>query len=111
MTGSRLIQQEPQEQYESPASVRATPEEVAEAVAAIELRREGIGTDSIALGDAINQLSLDATPEELLAEIQSRRATGKKLAKARSPWRRRLAMLGILVSVGLNIALIVQNQA
>ncbi len=52
------------------ASVRVTPEELAAAVARLEARRAG-ADGTISIGDAITELSLDATPEEVFAEVQA----------------------------------------
>lgn len=68
--------------YEQPeqqpaALVRVTPEELAAAIARLEARRAG--TDGkIAIGDAVTELSLDATPEEVLAEVRAARASKPK---------------------------------
>ena len=54
------------------AQVRVTPEELAAAVARLETRKAG--TDGkIAIGEAVRELSLDSTPEEVLAEVQAGR--------------------------------------
>lgn len=81
-------------------------------MASLELRREGLPADGggIALGDAARQLSLDATPEELLAEIQARRSASRTRTTGRIGLRKRLAYLGILASLCLNILLAVQNR-
>ncbi len=63
--------------YVSPlANLRVTPQELAEAVAAVESRREGEGggRDTIAIGDAIEQLGLSVTPQEVYAEIRRKQA-------------------------------------
>ncbi len=56
------------------AQTRIKTEELARAVAAIEARRQGeaqalVGT--LVIGEAVEELSLDMTPEEILAEVRS----------------------------------------
>ena len=69
----------PQPQTPSPsaAQVRVTPEELAAAVTALQIRKEG-QPGTIAIGDAVEELGLDVTPEEVLAEVQARRAKPKR---------------------------------
>ena len=64
------------------AQVRVTPEELAAAVTALQIRKEG-QPGTIAIGDAVEELGLDVTPEEVLAEVQARRATKKRPSKMR----------------------------
>lgn len=68
--------------YTSPAppasQTRVTPEELAQALAAVEARRERSSSeaaDTISLGEAISQLGLNVDPEELRGEIEARRAS------------------------------------
>ncbi len=78
-----LNHEQPQEQsQQSAALVRVTPEELAAAIARLEARRAG-ADGKIAIGDAVTELSLDATPEEVLAEVQA----GQKQAQAVKPRR------------------------
>src|SRR5262249_30805205 len=58
------------------AEVRVSAQELAEAVEAVETRRnaaEQANFDTITLGEAVQHLSLDMTPEELLTELRARR--------------------------------------
>lgn len=66
-----LNHEQPQEPLSQPAAlVRVTPKELAAAVGRLEARR--VGADGkIAIGDAVSELSLDATPEEVLAEVRA----------------------------------------
>lgn len=66
-------QEEEVEGYVSPiANLRVTPQELAQAVAAIEAKRDiGVTGDTIAIGDAISQLGLSVTPQEVYSEIRS----------------------------------------
>jgi hypothetical protein len=60
----------------SASLTRVTSEELARAIAAVEARRHaGLerDMDTIALGEAIRQLGLDMTAEELLAEVRAQR--------------------------------------
>ncbi len=97
-----------QEQVEEPAArVRVTPEELAAAIARIEARqdtdqRRADGT--IPIGEAVQQLGLEATPEEVLAEVQA----GRRQAvprKRRMPLGRRLALSLGLTGILLGAAL------
>jgi hypothetical protein len=65
-----------QEQTAAPAAkVAVSAEELAEALSALESRRDkSVPAGSITLGEAVSELSLSYTPEELLAEVQARRA-------------------------------------
>ncbi len=58
------------------AKVRVTPEELAAAVTALQIRKEG-SPGTIAIGDAVEELGLDVTPEEVLAEVQAKRQVAK----------------------------------
>lgn len=55
------------------AQVRVTPQELAAAIARLEAR-QGETDGTIPLGDAVQELGLNATPEELLREIEAGRA-------------------------------------
>jgi len=55
------------------AQVRVTPQELAAAIARLEAR-QGENEGTIPLGDAVQELGLNATPEELLREIEAGRA-------------------------------------
>ena len=67
----------PQAPPQTAAKVRVTPEELAAAVTALQIRKEG-QPGTIAIGDAVEELGLDVTPEEVLAEVQARRAKPKR---------------------------------
>lgn len=74
-----LNQQSKEEQtqgYVSPiANLRVTPQELAQAVAAIEAQRDnGATADTIAIGDAIEQLGLSVTAQEVYAEIRKQQS-------------------------------------
>ena len=88
-----MLQQEPQtEQTPSPAQRRVTPEELAKALAAVEARKEQSARETegtIPIGEAVQQLGFDATPEEIWAEVQARRTNA---ARNRSSTRRRVLL-------------------
>ncbi len=66
------------------AHVRVTPQELAQATAIVEARRDAEAkrlADTIALGEAVQQLGLAATPEELFAEVQALRANTQNTTK------------------------------
>ena len=72
-----MIQQQTTEAEVEAARVRVTPGELAQATAIVEARRDAEAkhlSDTIALGEAVQQLGLAATPEELFAEVQALRA-------------------------------------
>lgn len=85
------------------AQVRVTAEEFARAVARHQARREEAAQKlegTVSLGDAVQELNIDITPEELLAEVQAARAEQQAVGAA--PQGRRRPRLGVLVaSVGL----------
>lgn len=87
------------------AQVRVTPQELAEALARLEAR-QGEREGTIPLGDAVQELGLSATPEELLREVEAGRARHQasrprtRLAKAGRTAAAALAC-GLLLLVGL----------
>ena len=99
-----LKHKQPEEQLSQPAAqVRVTPEELAAAITRLEARRAG-ADGKIALGDAVRELSLDATPEEVLAEVQAGHNQAQSI-KPRRPLslgqRLRLYFAAALLSVGM----------
>ena len=71
----------PQTPSRSAAEVRVTPEELAAAVTALQIRKEG-QPGTIAIGDAVEELGLDVSPEEVLAEVE----VGRRIAHKRLSW-------------------------
>lgn len=60
----------------SAAQTRVTPEELAHAIATLEARRldaERVQAGTIPIGEAVRELNLDATPEEVLTEVRAQR--------------------------------------
>src|SRR5438034_11722543 len=79
--------EESEEQSTSPEHLRVTPRELSEAVAAIESRRmaSARSNDTITVADAVDQLGLSVSPDELTAELESRRrAIQQSSARSRS---------------------------
>ncbi len=66
----------------SAAQARVTPQELAQATAAIEARQNAIAQHeaaTIPIGEAVHQLNLEATPEEVLAEVQAQRKANTQM--------------------------------
>ena len=93
----------PQAPPQSAAQARATPEELAAAITRLEARKDASqrqAEGTVAIGDVVQQLGLDATPEEVFAEVQAERKQPRK----RLGWRlslRRGRMFGGLALGGL----------
>ena len=95
-----------------PASeVRVTAEEFARAVARHQARREEAARHlegTLSLGDAVQELNIDITPEELLAEVQAARAEQQAVrtpqSRRRPRWGLAAASAGLLAlfSAGLH---------
>jgi hypothetical protein len=69
-----LFQQQTESQHSE--EVHVTSQELARALSAIESRRQAQAErdiDTIALGEAIRQLGLDVTADELMAEVRAQR--------------------------------------
>lgn len=100
------------DQGQEPAQVQVSSQEFVEAVTSIETRRqEALKQDSLPVGEAIRQLGLDLTPEEVWAEVQARRfeqteavgfANRQKTRKKMSRGR-----LFLIASLALNLALLI----
>ena len=109
---------------------RVTPQELTEAVTRIELRHAAAANetaDTLTLGEAVNQLCLDATPEELLEEVRVMRANQEAEAAARmettvtpvaivsavktrrAKWKRRFGIACIITSFAANGLLLCDN--
>ena len=86
---------------ESAAQVRVTPQELAAAIARLEAR-QGENEGTIPLGDAVQELGLNATPEELLREIEAGRARQHESLHRTQPFlssKLRLFVVSALASV------------
>lgn len=86
------------------AQVRVTAEEFARAVARHQARREEAARKlegTVSLGEAVQELNIDITPEELLAEVQAARAEQLQTAPI-VPQARRQPRWGLVIaSAGL----------
>ena len=74
----------------SAAQVRVTPQELASALARLEARREEgqqHQEGTVALGEAVQELGLPVTPEELLREVQAGRAQAQTPPRQKHPAR------------------------
>lgn len=95
------------EETASPAyQARVTPQEFVEALAAIETRNDAQAehqASTLTLGEMVDQLSLEFTPEQLLAEITAARASGVNVVSApqRKRWRGSRMVLPISIAVNL----------
>lgn len=101
-----LNHEQPPEQSQPPAAlVRVTPEELTAAVARLEARRAG-ADGKIAIGDAVSELSLDATPEEVLAEVRAGQNQPQAVKPRRPlPLRQRLGLYAIagVLTLGMTV--------
>jgi len=101
----------PQTQPPTAAQVRVTPEELAAAVTALQIRKEG-QPGTIAIGDAVEELGLDVTPEEILQVVQGRRHTVHKqngLIAGKRKWIISLSFT-LLCFTGLGAYSVVSNS-
>jgi hypothetical protein len=89
----------------SAAQMRITPQELAEAVAAVELHQDPAAQngDTIAIGDAVQQLELHVTPEELWKEVQRKRNQAQTTVKSPRGRRFRLMPIVLLASLAANL--------
>ena len=93
------------------ATVEVTAKELVSAAAAVEARRDaGHRKDTIAIGDAIAQLGLSVTPEELAREVElqkQQREAAERLGRYRKGrWTRRLFGAALVLSLALNVKLL-----
>ncbi len=93
----------------SAAQVRVTPEELAAALSQIEGRKEAgqrHADGTIPIGEAVQQLGIDTTPEEVLAEVQALRREPIRTNKGRPSVAGHLVLAlglgGILLGVALD---------
>ncbi len=92
----------------SAAQLRVTPEELAEALAALDARRMQTAhdaSDTISIGDALNELNIDVTHEEVAAEVEAARAAHAKRRNGRNQPFPRKANLPAQVITGMAGAL------
>lgn len=82
---------------EQSAGVRVTPEELAAAVAALEARKQR-ASNTITIGDAVDELSLDNHPDDILREVQSQRA--QRTSSRRKSKRGWIGLAGAVIAIG-----------
>ena len=87
-------QAQPQAPSQCAAQVRVTPEELAAAVTALQIRKEG-QPGTIAISDAVEELGLDGSPEEILKEVEAQRRSAHKRLSFTSRKRKWLAGLSL----------------
>ena len=91
------------------AEVRVTPDELAAALSRIEARKDAgqrhVG-GTIPIGEAVQQLGVETTPEEVLAEVQAIRQEPMRAKTRRLSVAQRLVLAlglgGILLGLGLD---------
>ncbi len=107
-----ISQAQPQMPSPSAAKVRVTPEELAAAITALQIRKEG-QPGTIAIGEAVEELGLDVTPEEVLAEVQAwQQATPQRARRQRGrSFVLALGIAGVLLGFTINTGILTQPQA
>ena len=112
----------------SPAQARATAQEFAAAVAALEARRaedlSGPPAGTVDIGEAVRELGLEDTPEDVWAEVQAQRLrpeagagsarrpqAAPPQAARRSAWLRRSRVPKVIVGLALCIHLCAHRRA
>ena len=87
---------------ESAANVQVTPMELAKAITSLEVKKAGIEgkPDTIALGEAVRQLEIDATPQELLTEVRALHSARKE--RVRSVRRRAVWQIAVIIALLLS---------
>ncbi len=105
------------EEATSSANARVTPEELAKALAAVEARRERSAQEAagtIPIGEAIQQLGFDASPDEVWVEIQAQRQHQAQVVGTRLPRKTRLRgwlAMGMGLFILLAFAFIVEEDS
>jgi len=78
------------------AEARAMPEELAAAITRLEARKDTTQRQregTVPIGEVVRQLGIDATPEEVLAEVQAGHAEQGKKQNRRLSLKQRLSLL------------------
>ena len=84
------------------AQIRVTPQELAAALARLEARQGGLD-GTIPLGDAVQELGLNTTPEELLREIEAGRAHPQESQSRTHPPRSNWLGVGTVFALSLTL--------
>jgi hypothetical protein len=80
-------------------------EELVRALASIESQHIGESADRLKIGDAIQQLGLDVTPDQILAEIEAQRTRQSTVAADIARRKRAVRSVAISVTVALVIVM------
>lgn len=96
-----MLQHEPQEQSAATptAQIRVTAEELAQAINALEASKDEEAqhlAGTVAIGQVVDELKLEATPEELWAQVQKQRARLVAEAAAAQEAREQTARLAAM---------------
>jgi hypothetical protein len=97
------------EQATDAADVRVTAEELVKAVAAVEKRKVNSApppSDTILLGEAVQQLHLDVTPEDLLAEIRAQKRQNSSNLNTYPVITERQGNTGNALAAGIGLAIL-----
>lgn len=107
----------PETPLQTAAQVRVTPEELASALSRLEARKDAgqrHADGTIPIGEAVQQLGIETTPEEVLAEVQAGRQK-VTLRKQRLPLGQRLVLAlglsGVLLGLALDGNALVQMRS
>ncbi len=77
------------------AQIRVTPEELAAAMSALEAGKQEAAhhlEGTVPIGQVVEEMGLEATPEEVWAQVQKQRAQGQQEAAAQAEARRTAAV-------------------
>lgn len=90
----------------SAAQVRVTPEELAAAITRLEARKDAShrkAEGTVSIGEVVQQLGLDSTPEEVLAEVQAGQTEQGKKRRRRLSARERFSLALATVLIGYTV--------
>jgi hypothetical protein len=96
-----------QDDGQTSARQRVTPEELAKALAAIEARKEQSERDAagtIPIGEAVQQLGFDSSADEIWNEVQTQRQQNHWQTQTRLPRKTRRALIAGVCVAGLVLA-------
>ena len=111
-----MLNQEHNPQAPSPppsqpaAQVRVTPEELAAAITRLEAQKDAHqcqADGTVAIGDVVDQLGLNATPEEILLEVEAGRRTESLQRGTQMSGRQRS---GLMLAAGILVASFIAMQ-
>ncbi len=88
----------PQTPLSPAAQVRVTPEELTAAITRLEAKKDAGQQNlegTVAIGEVVQQLGLDATPEEVLAEVQAGQQQATPQKRQATVGRRLVLVLGL----------------